>query len=455
MTFKSLLTFLVLVFASAMLVTYAQDEKPKPKFANSETKKVKALSKQFGDRLRPINELLVPEECNEGGKLTKEECDRLQPGNFRKAFPLLQKMENNPKWKSHEKAHLFGTLGYVSYQLDNTNGAINYYLKAINEEDISTGVYTNTLRTIGQLYLSIEDYHNAIKYLKQWMDTQESIDATIFAIISQAYYNLEDYNNSLKHIEIAIGKDESSKGIAKENWYGIQRAIYAQRKNYKKVIQILEKLIVHYPKVNYWLELGGMYSELEQDDKRHAAYDLVNLMKGLDSESRLMGLAYMYLSSAPYTSAQLISKGMKDKIIERSVKNLQVAGSAYAQSRDYSKAIPFLEEAAEKDSKGESYARLADVYASLNHHNEAITAGNKALKMGGIKRPDLLKLSIGTALFDTREYDKALEILKTIKSKSLRKSRDSWVRHVRNEIKREKQLKDSGIDLSKIQNTAY
>ena len=120
------------------------------------------------------------------------------------------------------------------------------------------------------------------------METQESVDAITYAILAQAYYNLDDFNNSLKNIEIAIGKGEAKNGVAKENWYGIQRAIYVQRKNYKKVIQILEKLIVHYPKVNYWLELGGMYSELEQDEKRHAAYDLVNLMKGLDSESRLM-----------------------------------------------------------------------------------------------------------------------------------------------------------------------
>ena len=57
-----------------------------------------------------------------------------------------------------------------------------------------------------------------------------------------------------------------------------------------------------------------MYSELEQDEKRHAAYDLVNLMKGLDSESRLMSLAYMYLSAdAPYVGARIISNGMKSK----------------------------------------------------------------------------------------------------------------------------------------------
>ena len=65
-------------------------------------------------------------------------------------------------------------------------------------------------------------------------------------------------------------------------------------------------------------------------------------MKGLDSESRLMSLAYMYLSAdAPYVGARIISNGMKSKIIERSVKNLQVVGSAYYQSRDYAKAVHF------------------------------------------------------------------------------------------------------------------
>ena len=80
--------------------------------------------------------------------------------------------------------------GYVNYQLDNTKGAINYYLKAINEEDIASGIYINTLRTIGQLYLSLEDFRNAINYLKKWMETQESVDAITYAILAQAYYTL-------------------------------------------------------------------------------------------------------------------------------------------------------------------------------------------------------------------------------------------------------------------------
>lgn len=447
---KSLIAVLLVSWVGFSL---AQDsDESKSKYANAETKKVKALGKAFGDKLRPINELLSPKECNKDKpKLTKEQCDQMVTEGYPKALPQLQKLERSDKWKSHERAHLYGLMGFVYYQLDNTKQAINYYVKAINEPDIASGVRKGNLRTVGQLYLSLEDYRNAIKYLKLWIDTQESVDAQTYAILSQSYYNLDDFNNSLKNIEIAINKEEASKSVAKENWYGIQRAIYVQRKDYKKVIQILEKLIVHYSKVNYWIELGGMYSELEDDQKRHAAYDLVNLMNGLDSQSRLMGLAYMYLSAdAPYTGAKLIEEGMKDKIVERSIKNLQTVGSAYYQARDPEKAVPFLEEASKKDKTGESYARLAGIYTDLSRYKDAIRAGKEALRKGDIKRTDLLKLSIGTAHFNLREYDKALKTFRSIKGVKVKSSRDSWIAYVKKEIKRVKQLRESGIDLNKI-----
>ena len=429
---------LAVVLSLTVVAVYAQDtkEKPKSKYANAETKKTKALGAEFGKKLKPINELLSAED-------------------WKGSMDGLNKLDRPDKWKSHEYAHLYNTRGYVYYQLENLDKALGDYLKVTKEPDVPPGVFQNTLKTIAQLYLSKDDCRNAIKYFKQWMDTQEIIGSQIYAILSQCYYNLEDLNNSLKNIEIAIGMEEGKGVIAKENWYSIQRAIYYQRKDFKKVIQILEKLIVNYPKVNYWLELGGMYSELEDDDKRHAAYDVVNLMNGLDSESRLMSLAYMYLSAdAPYQAGKIIADGMKKGIIDKTEKNLQVVGSAFYQSRNPELALPFMEEAAGKAEDGESYARLAGIYGDLARDDDAIRAGLEASKRGGVKRPDLLAFTVGGSYFNQRKYDKALKIFGDIKSDDKRtvRTKNRWLKHIRQEKKRDKQLRASGIDLDKIYN---
>ena len=432
---------LALVLSLTVVNVYAQDakEKPKSKYANAETKKTKALGQEFGKKLKPINELLAAESWTE-------------------SLAGLNKMDRPDKWKSHEYAHLYNTRGYVYYQLENIDKALADYLKVVDEEDVAPGVYQNTLKTIAQLYLSKDDCSSAIKYFKIWMETQEIIGTQIFAILSQCYYNLEDFNNSLKNIEIAIGMEEDKGQIAKENWYSIQRAIYYQRKDFKKVIQILEKLIVNYPKVNYWLELGGMYSELEDDKKRHAAYDLVHLINGLDSESRLMSLAYMYLSAdAPYQAGKIIADGMKKGVIEKTEKNLQVVGSAFYQSRNPELALPFMEEAAQKAKDGESYARLAGIFGDLARDDEAIRAGLEAFKRGNVKRPDLLAFTVGGAYFNQRQYDKALKIFRDIKTdnKRTKATKDRWVKHIRQEQKRDRQLRASGIDLDKIYSQSY
>jgi hypothetical protein len=70
------------------------------------------------------------------------------------------------------------------------------------------------------------------------------------------------------------------------------------------------------------------------------ATEVVYLNRPVDKESQVMSMAYMYLGAeVPYRAARIIEKGMKDKIIERNAKNLEILGTAWYQSKDLVKAL--------------------------------------------------------------------------------------------------------------------
>ena len=177
---------------------------------------------------------------------------------------------------------------------------------------------------------------------------QEStiVGADAKVLLAQIYYQLERKADSLRMLEEAITDVESKGILPKEGWWSLQRVLYYEKGDYKRVVSILEKLIKHYPKWTYWKQVGGMYGELERESDRLVATEVVYLNDQLDKESQVMSMAYMYLGAeVPYRAARIIEKGMKDKIIERNAKNLAILGTAWYQSKDLVTALKSLESA--------------------------------------------------------------------------------------------------------------
>jgi tetratricopeptide (TPR) repeat protein len=418
--FSALLAIVVMFAPSA----FAAEEKEEPKYANVKTKKVKAISQKLAKQLEPIREAADVEQWN----------------------VALEGLEdiNLDKLKSHEKAEVYNFYGYIYYAKEDMKNSIRYYTKAVKEPDAADTLIQRTLYTLAQLNLVTENYAEAIKLFKQWMATQEIIGPDAYAMLGTAYYSNQDMNNALVNVEKAIEMRESKGMLPQENWYSLQRAIYYERKDYKKVISILNKLVASYPNVRYWREMAGMYAELENEKKQRATYDIAYMQDGLTSEGQVMGMAYLLLAAeVPWYAAKVIQKGIGDGIVEGTEKNLQVLGSALYQAKELNKALPVMELAASKSKTGESYARLAGIYADLEKFDEAIRTASEALKRGDLARTDLANMVLGTAYYNTKKYDQAVKAFnRAAKDKRSKKAAQQWLKYVDSERKREKALAD-------------
>jgi len=195
-----------------------------------------------------------------------------------------------------------------------------------------------------------------------------------------------------------------------------------------------------------------MYAELEQTMDQLGAYATAYLQDGLTTESQVVGLAYMYLGAdAPYKAAEIIVDGFGSGDIEETEKNLQVVGSAFYQAAELDKALPWMEKAASKATDGESYSRLASIYLDVGRNEDAIRAASEAERLRNVKRMDLVYLTKGSAQFNLKRYDDAIQSFRKIdRNAQTADSASDWIRYVESEKKRDRQLRDSGIDLDKI-----
>lgn len=406
----------------------AEEQKPSPKYAKKKTKRVQAMRPKVGKKFQVVQEAAEAENWSE----MKRQLD-LMKGEM-------------AKYNQFESATVWSMYAYYYYSVENYKQAINSYKNMLKYSDgIPDARITQTLFQIAQLYYAEGDYRTALKYLYQWKDQSEIVTAKNKILIGQAHYQLGELDKSLRWIEEAIADYKAKGKVPEENWYGIQKVIYYDKKNMKKVAEILETLVTYYPKAKYWRQLGGIYSELGRNMDRLVAYDALMIQGKLTKESRLRGLAYMYLGAeVPYKAAQIMEWGVKNGHIEKTEKNYELWGSALYAAVETKKAIPVMEQAAKLSKKGDLMARLAGVYFSDDQFKKTVTAARSARKKGGIKRPGTNWMNEGMALASLKRFGEAERAFtNAAKYEKNKKGANAWLKYISQERRRQKAIADS------------
>lgn len=417
---------LVLPLAVAM---GAQGEEQERKYDDVKTKQRQAVGQQCGKVLEGVQALTEAE-------------------SWAQAQSALQGASGACK-TSYEKSQVYNFLGYVLYSQDKYKEAVQAYTNMIREPEADQQQVINTRYTVAQLYLILEDYPAAIRELEAWMKVSPTVNADAKVLLAQAYYQTNRKNDALRLVEEAIREQESKGVLPKEGWWSLQRVLYYEKDDYKRVVDILKKLIKHYPSFSYWRQLGGMYGELNQEINQLVATEVTYLAGDLDEERQLVSLAYMYMGAgAPYMGARIIEKGMKEGKIKRTGENLEVLGLAYQQGNDSKKALPVLEEAAKAAGKGSLYARLSGVYLDLDENEKSVAAARNAISRGGVDRIDITYMNLGNALINLHCYDDAIKAFRqAANSERSAKYARQWIEFAEKEGERRGKLIESGAKI--------
>lgn len=368
---------------------------------------------------------------------------QIEEKRFQEAIGTLNAMTGGrTTLNSYELANVYNLYAFAYYSQENFDKALEYYQRVIAQPDIPEAMEVSTKYTIAQLLFVQEKWQQGINMLQEWAKTQENPGADVYVLFAQGYYQLEQYDRSLENIERAVRMAREDGKKPKEQWLGLQRYLYYEKKQYPKAVAVLEELLNLYPKRDYWLQLSQMYGELQQEKKQLAAIDTVYVTGEMSKEQELVTLAYLYLSQeVPYKAATIMAKGIEKKQIEPTGKNLELLANAWRAAQETEKAIPVMERAAQKSDKGELYATLGNIYLDNEENKKAIDAVRAALQKGGLRRSDNAYLVLGMAYFNTKQYDEARKAFRqAAKDKRSATYAEQWLDFIDKELEREKSL---------------
>lgn len=400
-----------LLLATGLNVSAQNDER--------KTKQTVAMSQAVFEKLQAVQEMVEAKDYAGGQAVIRE-------------------MSANEKLSPYEKAQVYNLSGYSYYLQEDYPRALAAYEQVLKQPELPEALQQTTLKTMAQLYFTIEDYNKALETVRRLMAIVPEPSADVYMLLGQAYFQMQNYKEALGPIKTAIDMTNAQGGTPRENWLLLLRVIYYEMGDFPNMIGVLNDLIRYYPKDTYVLTLAGVYSELGETKKQLALAEVLYEKGYLTNNSHITNLANLYLlHEIPYKAAVILEKEMASGRVGKDVRNLRLLSQAWYSAREDKKAIPPLRQAAELSDEGELYVRLAQAYINLENWGEAATALQKGLQLGGLTRQDTANVMLGMAYFNQKKFPQARKAFEAASSDDRsRRTSQQWIQYVDSEIRR-------------------
>ena len=342
-------------------------------------------------------------------------------GNQAEAFEVLDNVKSKASsMNSYELAMMYNFYAFIHYEVENYDQAIAAFENVVQQQPIPETFEQATLFSLAQLHMMRGNYDKTIVKIEQWEAIQKNlypskdIPAKNLVLKAQAMYQKQDYIAASKYINAAVLQIETNDlGFqVDEQWYVLQRAVYFELKQPENVKNVLLKLVKRFEAPKYWLQLAGMYGELEQEEKQLAVMEIAEQKSFIATGSDMFNLAQLYYyHQMPYKAAAIMQKAMDVGKLPEDERNLTFLAQSWNFAKETEKAIPVMLAAAELSDSGELYAQLGQMYLNMDKWKQAVAASQQALEKGGLRNEGMSHLVIGLAQFNVGEYNEALNQL--------------------------------------------
>ena len=448
----------------------AQEEYEDNTKSKRTTKKTGAMTEKVAKKLQVAQEAIEAEQLEEG-------------------IEILNEILELRRLTDYERAQVNYFFAYVAYLKEDYRGAINYYSKVLQEEEVPEGLLSSARYTIAQLWFQLEEWEKAIRAVDDLLVNSESPRPDLYILKGSALYQLKKYTEMIPVIRAAIDlseqrnpfriqslqgniksvadenrvtydksgeteinyprlvriitiklKEDLTKlsnrerdieqkkaieesivdldrsvanlaiGPTKENWWLLLRAAHFELDDIKNVRVILERLLIEWPKKEYWTQLSAVYGQLKFDDKQISSYRTAYEEGFLVRSNELVQMAQLYLSmEVPYKAAVILQKGVDAGQVDLEVKNWRLLSQAWFLAQDDQMAIAALREAAKLSDDGELDIRLARSLANTANFEGCVNSATTAIGKGDLKRDDESYITLGMCQFEVASYEDSKE----------------------------------------------
>lgn len=183
---------------------------------------------------------------------------------------------------------------------------------------------------------------------------------------------------------------------------------------------VLEKLITHYPKKDYWAILLGRIQSNPGFSQR-LALDVLRLKresKTLETAEEYVEMTQLLLQDGQAAEARaVIDEGFSRGVLgkgQEAERQKRLQALAVQRATDAPKSLAEAETEAGKDKDGNSLVRIGMAYSGLGQHDKGVRLIQQGIARGGLKRPHDATLHLGIAQHRAGQKQRSVQTLRTV-----------------------------------------
>ena len=293
---------------------------------------------------------------------------------------------------------------------------------AIAFERLTAKEFLEISRVLAGQFYSKSDYPNASRWAVRYLENGGT-DGQIKLLLAQSYYLLNDLAKAANVLQEINHADEAAGRVTAES--ALQLLANCELKLHHNVSMVvaLEKLVVHYPKKDYWNDLIRNIQRNPEFPERLAldTYRLQRYAGALDNADEFVEMAGLSIQAGfPVEAKQVLDQGYADKFLGSGAdqpKHKKLLDQAIKAAADDLKMLAQDEQRAIAAKTGTALVNTGFNSVLHGQFDRGLALIEKGIAKGGFKFPEDAKLKLAMAYHYAGQKDKAVQAFKSISGK--------------------------------------
>ena len=306
--------------------------------------------------------------------------------------------------------------GSAAVVAGDSNTAIRAFEAVLASGRVSGREQTQIVQAVAVAYYQKKDYASAAKWTQRYFK-EGGKDGQMRTVLLQSYYLVNDCNSVAGMLGAANGRKPS------EDELQILANCYLRQKDTGGYVTTIEKLVIHYPKKQYWTDLLARVQKKPGFSDRLGVhvYRLRFATGNLTTANDYMEMAQLAVQAGVPAEAKVVmDKGYAEGILgkgdqaERHGRLRDLVDKALAESKTR-RAEQEKEALAAKD--GNALVNVGLNYVYEGQAKKGFRLIEQGINKGGLKRPEDAKLRLGEAQLHAGQKQRGVQTLREVRGK--------------------------------------
>jgi tetratricopeptide (TPR) repeat protein len=364
--------------------------------------------------------------CTGNGKISKQIAkpmaaaqDAQKAKKWQEVLSKTREAQAVPSAKSAWDQHWIHEFqGYAYSMLGQDAEAAREIEADVTSPCLSESARAGKYKTLASLYFRLRNYPKAIDFANRGLKI--SRDPELQIILGQSYFLTNDNKNAMRVMNEVMADLERNNQRPKEQTLLLIRAACDKVDDNACVTRLYEKLVVLYPKPEYWQNLLVALRHGDTNDKqkinvlRLAA--AVDVLKRSDDYKEMAQIALD--EGLPGEAQSVLEQAFEKKMFkdQREIDlNTRLLAKAKAEVAAGKSKLPEQDAAARATPTGDDDVKVGATYLSYGEPAKAIEAIKRGIAQGKLAQPDEAGILLGIAYLRADNKAEAAKAFRTVK----------------------------------------